>query len=72
MHGVDQTQTLLDSALPQTVLDLGRDVDELPASGNIEPQFLSVALHKVYVLRSFLKLCTPRVGLDQPDIGQAI
>ena len=48
VHSVDECESLHDIALSQTILNLGRDVDEGPAPGNIEPEFLSVIFHLLH------------------------
>jgi hypothetical protein len=47
---VYQCQSFLYAAFAQALLDLGRDVDEFPAPRDVEPQFLSVALHTNRIL----------------------
>jgi hypothetical protein len=44
MHRVAKQKSFPDAAFPQTTLDLGRDVDECPSSGNVEPKLLPEAL----------------------------
>ena len=45
MHGVHKGKSLLDTTCLQTLLNLGRNVDERPAFLDIEPEFFSVALY---------------------------
>jgi hypothetical protein len=44
MHRICEAQTLLDAAVPQALIYLGRDVEEATASGDVEPQFFSTTL----------------------------
>jgi len=46
MHRVAEQQSFFDSALSQGCLNLRRDVDECPSSGNVEPKFFSVAFQE--------------------------
>jgi len=45
VHSVYQYKSLPDAAFPQTFFNLRCNVDERPASRNIEPEFFSVAFH---------------------------
>lgn len=47
MHGIHETQALLDPALLQTLLDLRGDVNELGPILCFEPQLFAIALHVV-------------------------
>ena len=38
-------EPFLDAAFPEALLHLGGDVDEGPAAGDVEPEFLAVAFH---------------------------
>jgi hypothetical protein len=44
---LDEHYAFLNAALPKAVLDLGSDIDEPPARGNIEPEFFAIAFHFV-------------------------
>ena len=48
MHGVHEDHAFVDAALPQAVLDLGRDVDEAPARRDIEPELFAKAFHTIH------------------------
>ena len=46
MHRIDKNQTLQNSTLLQALANLGCDVQQGTTSGNVEPEFLAIALHK--------------------------
>ena len=45
VHGVDQHQPFLHTAVPEAGFDIRRDVDELAPAVDVEPQFFAIALH---------------------------
>jgi hypothetical protein len=45
VHGVDQHQTFLDTAFPEAVFHLPRDVDERSSAGNLKTQLFAKGLH---------------------------
>ena len=45
VHRVDQAQSFADATLAQAFVDLGGDVDEGAARGDVEPEFLTIAFH---------------------------
>ena len=53
MPGIVEAQPLLYTALPQTFLHLGRDIDKRPPGGHLEPEFLVVAFHTSSLLYDF-------------------
>ncbi|VTR70089.1 hypothetical protein DESC_780278 [Desulfosarcina cetonica] len=46
VHRVDQHQALFDAAFVDALLNVGCDVDERPAGGDLEPEFFAVAFHR--------------------------
>ena len=40
MHRAYKGQSLTDAAFAEASINLGRDIDEPPAAGNVEPEFL--------------------------------
>jgi hypothetical protein len=58
MHGIYKTESLADAAFAQAGINLGRDIDEPPAAGNVEPEFLSIATF----IRSSVTLVRMSVG----------
>jgi hypothetical protein len=47
VHRIDQYQALLHAALPQALPDVGGDVDEGAAGGDVKPRFLAIAFQAV-------------------------
>ncbi len=45
VHRVAEKQSFADAAFPEALLHLRGDVEEGPAAGDAEPEFLAVALH---------------------------
>src|ERR1035438_2065493 len=45
VHRVDQHQTFLDTAFPEAVFHLPRDVEERSPAGDLKPKFLAKRLH---------------------------
>src|SRR6185437_13297578 len=45
VHGVHETESLLDPALPHRLLDFGGDVHEIHARGNVERERLAEVFH---------------------------
>ena len=41
VHGIHEGDPFADAALPEAVLDLGGDVDEAPAGGDVKPEFFT-------------------------------
>jgi hypothetical protein len=46
MHGVNQDQTVVDTAFLNASLHLPRDIDERDAGRRIKPQFFAIAFHE--------------------------
>jgi hypothetical protein len=45
VHGIDQTQTLLDAAGAKASIDLRGDVEQPAAGGDFEAEFFAVGFH---------------------------
>src|SRR5262249_33292527 len=46
MHRIHENESFPDAAFANALSDLRRDVDETSPGRNVEPEFLSIALHK--------------------------
>jgi hypothetical protein len=45
MHGINEYQAVCNSALFQTLFDLGRNINKCTPARNVEPEFLSICFH---------------------------
>ena len=45
MHGIAEHESFLYAAFLKALLHLGGYVDEGPAAGDLEPEFLTIAFH---------------------------
>jgi hypothetical protein len=59
VHRVYKTQALLDAALAQALVYLGRNVDKCAPARYVEPQLLAITLHRNLLLKHVVEVTCP-------------
>ena len=59
LRRIHECHALADAALAEALLHLGRDVDEGPAGGHVEPEFFAEGFHDICVISVAALLLRP-------------